>query len=153
MSEPLKLMTRDQVTAVLEPTEGLTHVDVELGKTKDIFFKTADQGGEPLVTLPDGEHQMTSEGLYEAASSVGIPETYSRKCPHDLLFQNLDHWYRGGAAAGKLRFFMHKGVVVGVNANRPHYYNTSELLGIWPTLIARAEVESKVRVAFLGEGS
>ena len=127
--EQLKLMTRDQVLAVLAPNEKLTHVDVTLGKDKDIFFKTADQDGAPVVTLPDGEHPMTSGGLYEAARSVGIPETYSRKCPFDLLYQNLDHWYRGGNATGKLRFLLHEGTVVGVNPNHPQYYNTSELLG------------------------
>jgi hypothetical protein len=32
-------------------------------------------------------------------------------------------------------------------------HNTSELLGIWPTLIPRAVVETKVRVDFLGDGA
>lgn len=129
MAEQLKLMTREQVNEVLKPTEGLTHVDVELGSTKDIFFKSDEKdGGVALVTLPDGEHRMTSNGLFEAARGVGIPESYSKKCPLPLLFQNLDHWYRGGNSKGKLRFFLQKGVVVGVNANHPQYYNTSQFL-------------------------
>ena len=32
-------------------------------------------------------------------------------------------------------------------------HNTSELLGIWPTLIPRAEVEAGVRVEMLEEGA
>jgi hypothetical protein len=32
-------------------------------------------------------------------------------------------------------------------------HNTSELLGIWPTLIPRAEVEAGVHMQMLGEGA
>lgn len=142
MAEELKLMNRDQVMAVLEPTEGLTHVDVELGKIKGIFFKEDEKDGAPIVTLPIpfGEKKMTTEGLYEAARGVGIPESYGKRCPTDLLFRNLDHWYRGGNATGKLRFFLHKDVVVGVNANHPQYYNTSELLDAAESVIGKDHI-------------
>ena len=139
MSQPaLTLMNQEQVTKILEPTEGLTHLDVELGLKSEIFFKTDDKGA-PVITLNKEERQMTTEGLQEAARGVGIPESYSRKCPTELLFRNLDHWYRGGAA-GKLRFFLHDGVVVGCNANRPQYYNNTELLGAAEEIIGAEHV-------------
>jgi len=126
MSTELAIMNREQLVEALAPTEGLSHVDVEMGVTSGISFKQG-SGGQPIVTLAGEEHEMTTRGLQEAARGVGIPSTYSAKCPIDLLFQNLAFWYSGGCA-GKLRFFLQHGVVIGCNANRPKYYSNMRLL-------------------------
>lgn len=124
----LALMDRQAVEGVLNHMEDISHVDVSLDEDSRIHFS---QGSDatPQVQIGSDQYQMTSDGLFETARGVGIPKTYSEKCPSDLLFQNINYWF-SGHGVGKLRFFIQEGKVIGCHHNRPGYYTNMQLLNI-----------------------
>lgn len=125
MSEELALMNRDQLLLALSGTEGLTHIDVELGKNS-IQFKDDDRAAA-IVTLAGVDYPMTTNGLYEVARGVKLPKTFSEFAPKELLLYNLNYLFHNNAK-GKLRFFMQDGAVIGANANRSKYYSNMQMI-------------------------
>lgn len=126
MSDELAVMNRDQMVEALSPTEGLTHLDVELGSNSGISFRNEGEGAA-IIILGGKEYPMTTNGLYEAARGVKLPKSFSDFAPRELLLHNLNYLYTNNIT-GKLRFFIQNGVVVGAHANRSKYYSNMEMV-------------------------
>ena len=124
MSE-LNLITREQLVATLEPTEGLTHKDVDLGSDKAVEFQEVMTGQPARINILGEEHQLTDTGLQQSATCIGIPASYSKKCPYHMLREHLNYWC--GVPGQKMRFFLRDGKVVGAYKNRPDYYSNMML--------------------------
>jgi len=116
----LNLLTRDQLVATMEPTEGLSHRDVDLGSNDAVEFLDVMNGQPARVKILGEEHQLTDAGLQQAATCIGIPSSYSRKCPYNMLLDHLNYWC---GVPGKMRFFLRDDKVVGAYKNRPDYYS------------------------------
>lgn len=121
----LNLLTRDQMTTALASTEGLTHKDVELGSGGAVEFAEVMAGQPARVKINGEEHQLTDAGLQQTGACVGIPSTYSRKCPYGMLREHLNYWC--GVPGQKMRFFLRDGKVVGAYKNRPDYHSNMML--------------------------
>jgi hypothetical protein len=125
MSEELAIMNREQLVNVLASTEGLSHIDVELGLNSAISFKEG-QRGVATIAIKDDEHQMTSVGLRDAARGVHLPGAFYEFAPQELLLYNLNYLYSN--SNGKLRLFLQNGNVVGATPGRCKYYSNLELI-------------------------
>lgn len=117
----LNLITREQLMATLDPTEGLTHKDVELGPSGAVNFQEIMEGQPARVKINGEEHQLTDAGLQQSATCIGIPATYSKRCPYHMLRDHLNFWC--AAPGKKMRFFLRDGKVVGAYKNHPDYHS------------------------------
>lgn len=138
MSDELAVMNRDQLEEALKPTEGLTHLDVELGSSSGILFKNEGEGVVTVV-LEGNDYQMTTTGLHEAARGVKLPKSFSDFAPRELLLHNLNYLFTNNAT-GKLRFFLRDGVVIGAHANRPKYYSNLQMVEAAEEVIGSSNV-------------
>jgi len=117
----LNLLSREQLLATLEPTEGLSHKDVDLGSEEAVSFQEVMNGQPARVKILGEEHPLTDVGLQYAATCIGIPASYSKKCPYHMLREHLNYWC--GVPGNKMRFFLRDGKVVGAYKNRPDYHS------------------------------
>jgi hypothetical protein len=125
MSEELAVMTKDQAVEVLNATEELSHVDVELGLNSEVSFKEGEEGAA-TISIKGDEHPVTSLGLQDAARGVHLPGAFYDFAPRELLLHNLNYLY--SRTYGKLRFFLQKGNVIGATVGRSKYYSNVELV-------------------------
>lgn len=118
----LNLLKTEEAMTKLATTEGITHSDIETGMNSGVQFTR--KLDEPVkISMNGNEWEVTDEGLSQAAICVGIPSTYSKKCPEELLRQNLNFWYSGGGSTEKLRLFFKDQKLIGAYKNHPDYYS------------------------------
>lgn len=126
----LALLKREDLEKVFEPLEKIGHKDFELGSDAIFHLSVQEVGGVPnvpVLVLNRQELPMTSDALAEMAKAVGIPEGYANRCPKDMLFPHLEHWYKGGVQ-GKVRFFTKEGKIIGCAPSTSSYHTNSEML-------------------------
>ena len=92
--EELKLMTREQVSAELAPTEGLTFTDLKPGD--DIAVQFSGTKDEPVVNLGGTELRIHPQAMEDSGHCVGMLSGYVRKCPASLLHPHLNYWFGEG---------------------------------------------------------
>jgi len=125
MSE-LALMNKEAVVKTLETTENITHVDLDLDTdSKTNFWKKNE--GPPIMAFAAQEYEMLSSGLADVARLVGIPESYVKRCPWELLSHHLNYWYSGGTK-GKIRLFVKDENIVGASASRSEYFSNMQMM-------------------------
>lgn len=111
----LKLMSRDEVTSILAPTEGLSFTDLKPGDNMEVqFHGTKD---EPVVNLGNSELRITPTALIDVAHCIGMPSKYVGKCPADLLFPHLNYWFGEGMSA-PVRAVVRDGTLLSMTGDR-----------------------------------
>jgi len=126
----LTLMKRDELEKIFEPCENILHKDVELGGNAKIRFRLTDVEkvqNVPHISINGEEYPLTSSALLEAARTVGVPQAYANRCPSEMIFPHLEHWF-GLGGSGKARFFLQNNIVIGCTANTPSYHTNMEIL-------------------------
>jgi len=121
----LNLLTKEQMVTTMDPTQGLTHRDVELGPGGSVRFDEILEGQPARVQLNGEVYQLTDDGLLQAATCVGIPASYTRKCPYHMIRDHLNFWC--DASGKKIRFFLQNGKVIGAYDNHPDYHSNMML--------------------------
>jgi len=127
MAEEITLLKKEDLVEAFKPIEGLSHVDVELGTLSKFRFKTGTVGqakNVPIITFLDKEYPMTTKAVAEASRLVGIPVNYANKCPSDMLFPHLEHWW-GPGGSGRARFYIQNNCVVGCTPNVTSMYHSN----------------------------
>lgn len=116
MLDRQKLFTLDQGIEVLQSTEPLAFCDLTTGP--HVRFKVGNDNNESLwsdkmlnmhgtekvpvyINLAHGEndgteYQLTLDAFVEALKQFGLGFKYAVKCPHFLIEDQLNYWYRTG---------------------------------------------------------
>lgn len=90
----LKLISREEVSKILAPTENLTFTDLKPGDDIEVNFHG--NKDEPVVTIGNNELRLTPKSLFDSAHCIGLTQKYTTKCPADLLFGNMNYFFGNG---------------------------------------------------------
>lgn len=113
--EDLKLLSREKVTKILEPTENLVFIDILPKAQKKIrFFK---DGSDFKAELNNVELNVGGPGLIDSAHCIGLSPNYVGKCPDDLLFPHLNY-FCGEQLEKPLRAIIKKDLLLGMTRDR-----------------------------------
>lgn len=93
-----KLITKEKALELVEPYENCQEVVIS-GKTKFEFHPKFD--GHFVVAHKDKEYTLNPDGFTKLCRLVGVPSTYVRKIPSQLLFPHLSYWLSDGDRAFK----------------------------------------------------
>jgi hypothetical protein len=90
----LKLLTREQVSATLAPTEQLEFITLKPGQENKVVF--SGEKDHPILEIGDRQLQMDDKALTSVASSIGLQKGYVKKSPMHVLLPALNYWYGEG---------------------------------------------------------
>jgi hypothetical protein len=130
MFDDMKLLDRSELAEIFEPFEDISHVDVEIGGSRKVEFSTKDAQDiheVPHAAMFGQEYPMTSAALIETAKAGGMNPNYARKCPSNLLFHNMAHWW-GPNGSGKARFLIKGNTIISCMEGYPAYFTNMQLL-------------------------
>lgn len=92
--DDLKLLTREQVSATLAPTEDLEFITIKPGQENGVVF--SGDKDHPILEIGDRQFQMAEKALVSAAGSIGLPRGFTKKSPMPVLLPVLNYWYGEG---------------------------------------------------------
>lgn len=129
--EELKLVPRSEIVEVSKPFENLKTLDFELGSANGPRFDIVEKENfGKVIILKAGrqEYQTTVPSVDAACRTIGIPVSYAKKCPSEMLIPHLNYWF-GSPILGKVRFFIENDTIVGCTASQGQHHTNLEILG------------------------
>ena len=88
------LATKEQALEMIQPFENCSEVVIS-GKTEMDF--DPEKGGDHFILRNQGKEYSVNEAAFAKVSRlIGIPETYVRKVPKELLFPHISYWLHEG---------------------------------------------------------
>lgn len=111
----LKLLSRDEVTSILAPTEGLSFTDLKPGDNMEIRFHGSKD--EPIIDLGGNELRIAPQALVDVTHCIGLPAKYTSRCPADLLFNHLNYFF-GEGMSNPARAIIRDGLLVSMTKDR-----------------------------------
>ena len=123
----LKLIPRSELEAVFNPYENMEELEIELGSIDSPKFVISDNEslGKPVI-MRTGRRELFLNEIGDVCQPVGIPVSYAKKCPNEMLLPHLNYWY--GSASGKIKFFLQNERVVGSTIISGKHHTSLEIL-------------------------
>jgi len=121
------LTTKEQALELIQPFENCSEVVIS-GKT-EVDFDPAKGGDHFVLKNQNQEYSLTEAVFAKASRLIGIPETYVRKVPKELLFPHISYWLNEGGRAMKAFTRTNGGMpsVVGFAREDSYYYPVSRV--------------------------
>lgn len=117
------LVSKEDALQAIQPFENCSEVIIS-GKTEVDFDPS--KGGDHFILTNQGREFSVNEAAFAKASRlIGIPETYVRKAPKELLFPHLSYWLNEGGRA--IKGFVRQDDVVGFARDDAYYYPMSRV--------------------------
>jgi len=111
----LKLLSRDQVTKTLAPTENLEFRTLKPGDNTKVAFRG--DKDHPIIEIDDRPLEMSDGALESVAGCIGLQRSYVKKCPMQHLIPTLNFWYNEGLTK-PIRAVINDGVLLKTTTDR-----------------------------------
>jgi len=111
----LKLLTREQVSKTLAPTENLEFITLKPGAGVKVEF--SGDKDHPVLELDDRRIELADDALDSVSGCIGLQRGYVKKCPANLLYPALNHWYNDGLSI-PIRAVVSNGVLLKTTTDR-----------------------------------
>lgn len=119
------IVDRETLEKGLDSVEGYETLDVEPGaRVGQVDFKS---NGKIGVNILGNEYKLSKEAFNDALRSVGLPYSYTKKCPDELLVPHLNYFFNC-PDIGKRRFIFKEDNVIGVSKRSVSLVSTREIL-------------------------
>jgi len=140
--ELAKMVTKSDLEKALNQFRGVNYKDVIVGEDQ---IQLQEDG---LLSVKNKVFHLSNEGGRQLMNLCGIPITYVKKCPNNLLCQNLNYWFSGGLPNKKVRFITNEedDTILGITDNKASIIQNERLLEIGERILGPDNIRGFHRV-------